>query len=330
MGEQPDRGDQIAQVLDGLAASYTVSRQARQRWSDDRTGLSAGLMKLLMQIEQGSRSEQDSREPTGSVSGCRLKDLAALAGLDASTVSRETAHLIALGLVERRSDLLDGRAARLALTEQGRERLRSLQEAVLDQLAQACASWEPGTSTPSPRPCTDSPAASPRSPPARSPSCLRPPRRAHPKPLTSWRQSDDHHHRPGPGHGPATRDDPPADPGGALRAAARCCSSRSCRSTIVSNALPQIIGDLDGTQTAYTWVVTATLLAATATTPIWGKLADLFSKKLLVQIAIVIFVVGSVVAGLSPDHRHADRLPARSRASAWAGCRPSSRSSSPR
>ena len=46
--------------------------------------------------------------------------------------------------MERRSDPLDGRAARLALTEQGRERLRSLQEAVLDQLAQACASWEPG------------------------------------------------------------------------------------------------------------------------------------------------------------------------------------------
>ena len=54
----------------------------------------------------------------------------------------------------------------------------------------------------------------------------------------------------------------------------------------------------------------------TATTPIWGKLSDLFSKKLLVQIALVIYVVGSAVAGLSPDMRHADRLPGRSRASA--------------
>ena len=60
--------------------------------------------------------------------------------------------------------------------------------------------------------------------------------------------------------------------------------------TVVSTALPQIIGSLNGTQTQYTWVVTATLLTATATTPIWGKLADLFNKKLLVQIAIVIFV----------------------------------------
>ncbi|MDT5041895.1 MAG: hypothetical protein QOE51_2880 [Actinoplanes sp.] len=69
--------------------------------------------------------------------------------------------------------------------------------------------------------------------------------------------------------------------------------------TIVSNALPRIIGALNGTQTQYTWVVTASLLTATASTPIWGKLSDLFSKKLLVQIAIVVFVLGSVVAGLS-------------------------------
>jgi EmrB/QacA subfamily drug resistance transporter len=69
--------------------------------------------------------------------------------------------------------------------------------------------------------------------------------------------------------------------------------------TVVSTALPKIIGALDGSQTQYTWVVTATLLSATATTPIWGKLADLFSKKLLVQIAIVIFVLGSIVAGFS-------------------------------
>ncbi len=70
-------------------------------------------------------------------------------------------------------------------------------------------------------------------------------------------------------------------------------------STIVANALPTIVADLDGDQTAYTWVVTATLLTTTATTPIWGKLADLFSKKLLVQIAIVIFVIASIGAGLS-------------------------------
>ncbi|WP_051116522.1 MFS transporter [Amycolatopsis nigrescens] len=70
-------------------------------------------------------------------------------------------------------------------------------------------------------------------------------------------------------------------------------------STIVSNALPTILADLDGSQSQYTWVVTATLLTSTATTPIWGKLSDLFSKKLLYQLAIVIFTVGSVLGGIS-------------------------------
>ena len=69
--------------------------------------------------------------------------------------------------------------------------------------------------------------------------------------------------------------------------------------TIVATALPKIIGSLNGSQTQYTWVVTASLLTATATTPIWGKLADLYSKKLLVQLAIVVFIAGSIVAGFA-------------------------------
>ncbi|MCX5055882.1 MFS transporter [Streptomyces sp. NBC_00461] len=72
-------------------------------------------------------------------------------------------------------------------------------------------------------------------------------------------------------------------------------------STIVTNALPHIISDLGGGQSAYTWVVTASLLAMTATTPLWGKLADLYSKKALVQIALVIYVLGSAAAGLSQN-----------------------------
>ncbi len=72
-------------------------------------------------------------------------------------------------------------------------------------------------------------------------------------------------------------------------------------STVVSNALPSIVTDLQGSQTGYTWVVVATLLTMTATTPIWGKLADLFSKKLLVQTALVIYVIGSLIAGFAPS-----------------------------
>ncbi|KUN83807.1 transporter [Streptomyces bungoensis] len=72
-------------------------------------------------------------------------------------------------------------------------------------------------------------------------------------------------------------------------------------STIVSNALPHIISDLGGGQSAYTWVVTAALLSMTAATPLWGKLADLYSKKALVQVALIIYVVASMAAGLSQN-----------------------------
>ncbi len=72
-------------------------------------------------------------------------------------------------------------------------------------------------------------------------------------------------------------------------------------STIVTNALPRIVVDLEGTQTGYTWVVVATLLTMTATTPVWGKLSDQFSKKLLVQTALVIYSAGSLIAAFAPS-----------------------------
>ncbi|WP_249776669.1 MDR family MFS transporter [Leifsonia sp. C5G2] len=71
--------------------------------------------------------------------------------------------------------------------------------------------------------------------------------------------------------------------------------------TVVSTSMPRIISELHGDQTAYTWVVTSTLLATTVSTPIWGKLADLFNRKLLIQLALVLFVLGSALAGFSQD-----------------------------
>jgi EmrB/QacA subfamily drug resistance transporter len=71
--------------------------------------------------------------------------------------------------------------------------------------------------------------------------------------------------------------------------------------TVVSTSLPRIIADLHGDQAAFTWVVTATLLATTVSTPIWGKFAELFSRKLLIQLSLVIFVLGSALAGFSQD-----------------------------
>lgn len=70
-------------------------------------------------------------------------------------------------------------------------------------------------------------------------------------------------------------------------------------STIVSTALPRIVHDLGGGQASYTWVVTSTLLALTVTTPIWGKLADSYDRKLLVQIGLSVYVIGSMLAGMA-------------------------------
>jgi len=72
-------------------------------------------------------------------------------------------------------------------------------------------------------------------------------------------------------------------------------------STVVSSSLPVIIHDLDGDQAAFTWVVTATLLTTAISTPIWGKLADLFNRKLLFQLGIIIFVLATAAAGLSQN-----------------------------
>ncbi|GAA1497535.1 MFS transporter [Paeniglutamicibacter kerguelensis] len=69
--------------------------------------------------------------------------------------------------------------------------------------------------------------------------------------------------------------------------------------TIVSIALPTIMDALNGTQTDFNWVLTAALLANAATTPIWGKLADLFDKKKLLQLGILTFVAGSLLAGFA-------------------------------
>ena len=66
--------------------------------------------------------------------------------------------------------------------------------------------------------------------------------------------------------------------------------------TIVATALPTIVGDLGGLN-SLAWVVTAYLLTSTISTPLYGKLGDLYGRKTIFQIAIVIFLVGSALAG---------------------------------
>jgi EmrB/QacA subfamily drug resistance transporter len=69
-------------------------------------------------------------------------------------------------------------------------------------------------------------------------------------------------------------------------------------STIVATALPTIVGELGGL-THLSWVVTAYLLAQTVVTPLYGKLGDLYGRKRVLQVAIVIFLAGSVLCGVS-------------------------------
>ena len=70
--------------------------------------------------------------------------------------------------------------------------------------------------------------------------------------------------------------------------------------TIVSTALPTIVGDLGGL-THLSWVVTAYLLASTVVGPLYGKLGDQYGRKRLLQTAIVIFLVGSALCGLTQN-----------------------------
>src|SRR3954467_12063604 len=68
--------------------------------------------------------------------------------------------------------------------------------------------------------------------------------------------------------------------------------------TIVSTALPTIVRDLGGLE-RLSWVVTAYLLALTVVTPLYGKLGDLYGRKVVLQAALVLFLIGSILCGMA-------------------------------
>ncbi|MBG0830935.1 MFS transporter [Planomonospora sp. ID67723] len=70
--------------------------------------------------------------------------------------------------------------------------------------------------------------------------------------------------------------------------------------SVVGTALPTIVGSLGG-QDQLAWVASATLLTMTASTPLWGKLSDLYGRKLMFQTSLVVFVLSSVAAGFAQD-----------------------------
>ncbi|MCG5214112.1 MDR family MFS transporter [Streptosporangium sp. KLBMP 9127] len=70
--------------------------------------------------------------------------------------------------------------------------------------------------------------------------------------------------------------------------------------SVVGTALPTIVGTLGG-QEQLAWVASATLLTMTASTPLWGKLSDLYGRKRMFQVSLLIFVLSSVAAGFAQD-----------------------------
>src|SRR5215467_3816723 len=69
---------------------------------------------------------------------------------------------------------------------------------------------------------------------------------------------------------------------------------------IVSTAMPRIVGDLHGL-THLSWVVAAYILGATVSTPIWGKIGDLYGRKNIFMSSVVIFLIGSALSGMSQN-----------------------------
>ena len=88
---------------------------------------------------------------------------------------------------------------------------------------------------------------------------------------------------------------------------------------IVSTAMPRIVGELDGLE-HFSWVVTAYILGTTVSTPIWGKLGDLYGRKGIFLISIVIFLVGSGAGRHVARAWASSSASARCRASAPAVC----------
>src|ERR1044071_7091205 len=68
--------------------------------------------------------------------------------------------------------------------------------------------------------------------------------------------------------------------------------------TVVGTAMPTVISSLGGLN-RYSWVFSAYLITSTVTVPVWGKLSDLYGRRLFYQIGIAVFLVGSILSGLS-------------------------------
>ena len=73
--------------------------------------------------------------------------------------------------------------------------------------------------------------------------------------------------------------------------------------TIVTTAVPTITAQFNASQADYTWIGSSYLLAASAATPTWGKISDIWGRKPIILLANAVFFVGSLIAALSVNTR---------------------------
>ena len=229
----------------------------------------------------------------------RSSALAATVCVDPSTVSRQIADLVDLGLVERRADPQDGRASLLAATEAGQERHRLLHERRDRAFAVMLADWSDEDVR-----RADRPAGPAQRQHRRQPSVAG---RGHHQPATDVAHPDRS------GEGMTTAAAAPATTSGAPRASTELSHRQiltilsglmmgmflaALDQTIVATSIRTIADDLHGLS-IQAWATTAYLITATISTPLYGKLSDLYGRRPFFITAIVLFVVGSLMSGFA-------------------------------
>lgn len=131
-----------AELILQLRDLLKVVRKLKQQREGLRPGMPAGMVGILMTIEQLTGSAENSGAETGRTETCHAKDLAHRAGLDQSTVSRAVAALVGHGLVERAPDPADRRASILVVTPAGHDALAEAGRWFDAVLARALDAWQ--------------------------------------------------------------------------------------------------------------------------------------------------------------------------------------------
>ena len=233
----------------------------------------------------------------------RVTDLAELKQADPSTVSRQAAQLVKAGLARREADPADGRASRLAVTPSGVAACEQLRSARHACSARPSADW------PTDRVDRLRPTFS-KSSTTQSRRCCAPTRPHH---TTGERVSN-----PAP---------PPHRPRPAGRRRAPGSSAHrqiltilgglmmgmflaALDQTIMATATRTIADDLQGFD-LQAWATTAFLITSTISTPLYGKLSDIYGRRPFFLFAIAVFIVGSIALWPGPEHVAAGRVPGR-------------------